>query len=636
MNKIILVDKEMEPQFIRSQFDEILVREITSLIEIDSDTAMLTYNLSTISTIIIAVEREREIRSSIAAKNMPPLRFTFDTLVNELVDIGLYRDDAMLKSVKSVMDQGYLTQDSQGDLKAEASAYTIVGFLDKMFPGMQGIQLIAFVIQMTDEVLSERKTLDYAKESFASTLKNSGVAVTREKAEKKAQELALDNSESRHMREVALKLKEANIKRLAQQRFKQKLELNRAAGKPSFHFDGGSKLDKVKITSVFDRGPSEEEIEAEKRAKEEAQRKLIEETKQRAIEEAQRRIKEEAEIKAKEETERKAKEEAEIKAKEEAERIVKEEIERRAKEEAEKRIREELEKKAKEEAERQYQEALLKTAEIEEREKKLREAEAAAKEIERKAAELAAKEQALREAEMAALKLEQQQAELRAKEAEMAAREAEIKLKEEQLKASVVDDDIESRINAISGDTDDIESRIAAFEAELTIPCPLCKNGTIKKEKTQTGKDYFICSDKSCRFVSWSQPYNFPCPLCKNPFLVDVQTPTGAKGLKCPRASCTFSQNHLSDPASLQNIPSQAPDYAHQQTGYTPQPPDYQQHSSQQPPVAGGLYPQQPVGYPQQPASQPIGYPPQQQPPTAGFGGAEPPKKKRLVRRIKR
>ncbi|MBF0302071.1 MAG: hypothetical protein HQK73_03450, partial [Desulfamplus sp.] len=529
MNKIILSDKEeMDPALIRLQFDEILVREVTSLIEIDSDIAMLTYNLSTISTIIIAVEREREIRIT---PNVPSERFTFDSLVNELVDLGLYKDDDMLKSVRSVLEQGYLSQNSKGELKAEASAYTIVGFLDKMFPGMQGIQLIAFVMQMIDEVLTERKTLEYAMNSFAMTLKNSGVAVTREKAEKKAQELALDNSASSKMREVALKLKEANIKRLAQQRFKQKLALNKAGGKPSFHFDGGSQLDKVKITSVFEQGPSEEEIEAEKKTKEEAQ------------------------------------------------------------------------KREREEAERQYQEAILKAAQIEEQKRRLKEAEeASVRELERKAAELAAKEQALRDAEIAALKLEQQQAELRAKEAQMAAREAELKLREEQLKSAAIreeqlkanaqkeaenkniadkqdkvaetknisDDDIESRISGIS---DDIESRIAAFEAELTIPCPLCKNGIIKKEKTETGKDYFICSDKSCRFVSWSQPYPFQCPLCKNSFLVEFQNPDGTKGLKCPRASCSFSQNHLGDPAIAYNPPPQAviaPPQQHQ-TGYPQQ-----------------------------------------------------------------
>lgn len=491
-NKIILFDKEMDPTFVRSQFDEILVREITSLIEIDSDIAMLTYNLSTIATIIVAVEREREIRN---VKHFPPERFTFDTLIKELIELGLSEDDTLLKSVESVNAQGYLTQSPDGKLKAEVSAYTIVGFIDKMFPGMEGIQLIAFVMQMIDEVLSERKSLEDAKASFAQALKKSGVSVTREKAEKKARELALDDSESRHMKDMALKLKEANIKRLALQRLKEKMQLSKAGGKPSFHFDGGSQLDKVRITSIFDHGPSQEEIEAEKRAKEAAEQESLE--------------------------------------------------------------------------------ALLKATQIEEQEKRLKEAQASAIELERRAAEIAAKEQAIRDSEMAALRLEQQQAELRAKEAEMAAREAIIKLREEQLKAAAQQEAIdraaqeygreeaakeEQERETAQRDThkppvksqsihDDIESRIAAFEAELATPCPLCHNGIVKKERTETGKEYFICSDKSCRFVSWSQPYLFPCPLCKNSFLVDFQTPYGTKGLKCPRASCTFSQNHISAPA---------------------------------------------------------------------------------------
>lgn len=554
MNKIILLDKDMDPAFVRSQFDEILVREITSLIEIDSDTALLTYNLATISTIIIAVEREREIRN---AKDSPPKRFTINTLINELIELGLPKDDVLLKSIDSVIAQGYLTQNFRDELKAEVSAYTIIGFIDKMFPGMPGIHLVAFVLQMSDEVLSERKTLEDAKNSFAQTLKKSGVAVTREKAEKKARELDQDSSESRHMKEVALKLKEANIKRLAQQRLREKLQLSKKGGRPSFHFDGGSRLDKVRITSVFGQEPSDEESEAEKKIKEESERQ------------------------------------SEIKAAEQIE---------------------------------------------EEQERQIKEAEYAAKELEKRAADLAAKEQALKDAEIAALRLEQQQAELRAKEAEMAAREAELRLLEEKLKAAAQKEameeqaaaerealkreeqvssqaEIDEKISRQQEDTrqkedqklkesdaaehknapDDIESRIAAFEAELTVPCPVCRNGIVKKEKTETGREYFICSDRSCRFVSWSQPYHFPCPVCKNSFLVEFQDPSGGKGLKCPRASCSFSQNHLTDPALAQNmVPPQPPVYSQQQPGYNPSP---------------------------------------QQPPPPGVA---PPKKKRLVRRIKR
>ena len=96
--------------------------------------------------------------------------------------------------------------------------------------------------------------------------------------------------------------------------------------------------------------------EAERIAKEEAERKAKEEAERKAKEEAERIAKEEAERKAKEEAERIAKEEAERKAKEEAERIAKEEAERKAKEEAERKAKEETERKAKEEAERKAKE----------------------------------------------------------------------------------------------------------------------------------------------------------------------------------------------------------------------------------------------------------------------------------------
>ena len=96
--------------------------------------------------------------------------------------------------------------------------------------------------------------------------------------------------------------------------------------------------------------------EAERKAKEEAERIAKEEAERKAKEEAERIAKEEAERKAKEEAERIAKEEAERKAKEEAERIAKEEAERKAKEEAERIAKEEAERKAKEEAERKAKE----------------------------------------------------------------------------------------------------------------------------------------------------------------------------------------------------------------------------------------------------------------------------------------
>ena len=498
MDKIILEDNETTPAFVRAQLDEILAREITSLIEIDSDSALLTYNLSTISGILIAVEREREIKN---ADDFSPERFTLDSLIDELVELGLTRDETLLTSLEYIMDQGYLTHNANGEIKAEVSAYTIVGFLDRMFPGIQGMQLVAFVLQMNDEVLSQRKSLDYAKESFAQTLKKSGVSVTREKAEKKAREIASNKSDGQ-MKEMSLKLKSANIKRFAQQRFREKMRLNKVEGKPSLHIAGGGRFDKIKVTSLFDDGPSKEELEARQREKDAAEQKRLKEQ-MRAFELAKQ------------------------------------------------------------------------------------EAQAALRELDRKAAELAAREQKLENAKKAVLDIEQAEAKLKARQAEIALKEAELNLKEEQMKAEAKEiarlqeeqlslqkqqekeEEERSRLekekereesaslNAPSAASavppsspvpDDLEARIAAFESELSTPCPMCHTGKVKTETTGAGKTYYVCSEPNCRFVSWTQPYHFPCPLCKNPFLVEFQSNPVDKGLKCPRASCSFSQNDLMDP----------------------------------------------------------------------------------------
>jgi len=106
----------------------------------------------------------------------------------------------------------------------------------------------------------------------------------------------------------------------------------------------------------------------------------------------------------------------------------------------------------------------------------------------------------------------------------------------------------EAEIRHAATADEDIESRIAAFENELAMPCPLCKEGEVTSKTTGKGKDYFLCTRPDCRFVSWDKPYHFECPLCKNPFLTEMLSPNGEKGLKCPRASCSYTQKNLYDP----------------------------------------------------------------------------------------
>jgi ssDNA-binding Zn-finger/Zn-ribbon topoisomerase 1 len=90
---------------------------------------------------------------------------------------------------------------------------------------------------------------------------------------------------------------------------------------------------------------------------------------------------------------------------------------------------------------------------------------------------------------------------------------------------------------------DSIESQIAAFEEDLALQCPLCKQSKVQAEQTSMGKTFYRCLTENCNFISWGKPYHIPCPQCNNPFLVETSDKTGKTILKCPRSTCIYRQN---------------------------------------------------------------------------------------------
>ena len=462
MSTDVKQDQELDPGFVRDQLDEILAQEITALLDIDSKSAMLSFNLASIACITLIVEREREISQY---PESPPERYTKESFIHELTEIGLERDMILEKAVLLVLNNGYISIDTKGLLKAEMPSFMMMGFLDNMFPGMPGMNLVGFVLQINEEVNSGRKTLELVRESFQSTLKSRGVLVSKDTAEKKAAEIAAGlGTMPGQTQEIALKLKQDNLDRLS--------KLIKTRKKRSMDSAG-----QLNIKDVFDKGPSKEELEAEK-------------------------------------------------------------------------------------AEDEARKAAAFARELAEKEEKIKEAEEAAKEAAKQLEEIAQREKELIKAQEAAEKANRKAAELEAREAVMAEKEARLKALEEKLKQEEEKRRIEEEKEAGSKEVEeteedalsdeDIDSRIAAFENDLTMPCPLCKKGEIISKTTEKGKEFFTCTNSGCRFVSWDKPYHIECPLCKNPFLIETVTPTGEKGLKCPRASCSYRQNNLFDPKQNQ------------------------------------------------------------------------------------
>ncbi len=448
---------EINPALVREELDTILANEIKSFVDVGSDMIKVTYNLATISCIYIIVEREREIETF---KDAPPERYMIQSLLDELVDIGLTRDENLRLSVDSVIRQGYAKTDEKGQIIATLSSYTMVGFLDNMFPGMPGMNLIAFVIQMNEEVNSGRKDLEEAKQAFAQTLKQRGVAVTKEKAQQKAKEIVSKKQDFTVSKKVTAQLKNNNLSRLAKF-VKQKKKFD-----ASSHESKGN----IKVRDVFDKGPSAEDVDKKKLELEKAEK---------ALKEAEEKAKAYAA------TEEQAKEAQEALNYAEQKAL-----------ELESRIKElkDIEKAAK-------------AAEQKENELEKREAEMAAKEAELKAMEQRLKEQEdeRQRLEQEAIKEQEKQDQKKASEGDDDI-EARIAALENDLAmpcplcgdGKVVDNTTEKGKHYFSCDNE--ECRFVSWDKPYHFACPLCKNSYLIEYDQADGEKGLKCPRASCAY----------------------------------------------------------------------------------------------------------------------------------------
>lgn len=106
-------------------------------------------------------------------------------------------------------------------------------------------------------------------------------------------------------------------------------------------------------------------------------------------------------------------------------------------------------------------------------------------------------------------------------------------------------------------DDEEVESQIEAFEEELAMACPMCTTGRIRQERTKKGQLFYSCSTETCKLMSWGRPYHQACPMCHNPFLVEIVDRTGTTSLKCPRATCFYNKRLHEDTDS--RLSSQEP-----------------------------------------------------------------------------
>lgn len=157
--------------------DEILISHIERLLGTDQGIDGLQMNLITVSCLVLFAARETEIE---AFPHLPPERYTASKLAEELADMSIEIGDDLDTWLQDMVDKSYLKL-SDGRYFAEKPAISMSQLLDKIFPQMPGLNLIAYLGQILDEVEAGRKGVDIASTQLYQMLEMQGVPLGHEK-----------------------------------------------------------------------------------------------------------------------------------------------------------------------------------------------------------------------------------------------------------------------------------------------------------------------------------------------------------------------------------------------------------------------------------------------------------------------
>ncbi|MDY0161650.1 hypothetical protein [Desulfobotulus sp.] len=475
---------------VRAHFDEVLADHIRKIVDLDALPSGLTLDIATIASLVLIAEREEEIRQF---SDSPPERYTRTSFMIDIRDIGLGSDAGMASGLDPLLASSLVTENAQGELKAEITAQKMLQVVNTLFPGMQGMNLVAYMVQTIDEVVSGRKDIYDAKRFFLQTLNMHSLAG-------QVSELSREREDSSKKGTFVTKTRK-NVSPEWHRSVLQKLGRMRSER-------GAFRSEDMQVREIFGGGePSAEpEIPKSPSQAEPFEPEIAKSPSQ--VEPFEPEIpKSPSQVEPFEPEIPRSPSQAEP---------FEPEIPR-----------------SPSQAEPFEPEIPKSPSQVGPFEPEV------PKEPFTPPRTPEVSDPALAPASPRPVPEDIPQAEVKTAPP--------IPQREEDEAEEDEGDEEESA----AGDAD-IEARIAAFEEALALTCPLCKTGKLQVNQTEKGKVFYDCSQSTCHFISWSQPFHYPCPTCGNPFLVAFMTKEGAEGLKCPRATCDYSQDARINPEEYQ------------------------------------------------------------------------------------
>lgn len=163
---------------VRSQFNKLIIKHYERLTGSKNAAGGLPLTLDNIGCFILFGGRELEMSDITSEVSQ---RYTMDEFLKEVKDGGIELDEHFQAAMQELEQKKYIEQRPDGHVHGYQDSKETARMLNRIFPKMQGLNLLAYVWQTIAEVVSGRTDLESALSRFDQTLHNHGVVPPKPK-----------------------------------------------------------------------------------------------------------------------------------------------------------------------------------------------------------------------------------------------------------------------------------------------------------------------------------------------------------------------------------------------------------------------------------------------------------------------
>jgi len=163
---------------LKFQFEQIFVKYYERLANSQQTVGNLPFTLENIVCFILFGGRELDIEDVYGDVSE---RYSMDTFMTDAKEAGIETDEHLKKAISDLIAQKFLHLQPDGRFYSYQATRETARMLNRIYPKMQGMSMLAYIGQTIQEVESGRIDLESALSRFDQTLQKHGVPLPKPK-----------------------------------------------------------------------------------------------------------------------------------------------------------------------------------------------------------------------------------------------------------------------------------------------------------------------------------------------------------------------------------------------------------------------------------------------------------------------